>query len=1011
MVNTLHRILFACAMVFFTLAFGGAARAGIPEQRWLTIEDEHFSIHYPASLERVAERSLVLAKRARLRLIKEMGHEPSRRIHIRVIDETDSANGSANATHYPHINLFATAPEGMSSLGSYDDWLDVLVTHELAHVVHLDLVYGLPNAANWVLGLGGLGLYWSPQHMLPRWFIEGLATYEESKLGARGRHRYALFDMFVRLAVLEGRRPSVAQLSNSNPHFPYGSGPYLYGVQFFHDLATRYGMPAIRAFLRRYGSRVLPFSMNRSAKAAFGKDFDALWAQFELDQDRRFLAQARAIRARGLRQGRRLTFTNAPSAAGRHVAEPLWSPDDRWIYFFADDGHNPTSIQKIPRLGTWLREGRGLASQGAGVGASVVSDRMTSLSSFGFVDAQARHLVVRGSRRFENRQDWDDLFLVDTHSKREKALTQGARARDPAVSPDRRSVVFVRNDGGQSRLAFLDLGTKKIKELAPVSDAQEVYEPCFDPTGRYVAYSLWREGGFRNIYLFDRETQKTKRLTFARGIDSAPSFGPAGKRLYFSSDRDGVFNIYALDLHSQSLRQVTNVLGGAFYPAVSHDGKTLAYVGATARGYDIWTMPVDPKREINVPLEEGEVYPVPDPWPEQVIAQSKRPGMKARRYRAWKTLYPRVLAPTALSFDNRPGYRSLALKLGANDAAELHEWDLELRFTNLSRVPNASIRYRLRRLAPYLSFDLGRGVYRKNGFVRPAEPGSQAFVRTSFRSRASSAGISASGVIQATPVGRVNWSAGYRMTYYENLDLGALQIDPNAPSLSSREEGWTARLTGGLSYDDRRNGVFSRSPEGGQRVALRVSVADPWLGGQGRAVESSLSVERYFGLPWLDHHVLGLRLSGAMTTRGAAGFGSFSLGGVGGAADLLTSIAQDLPLNLVGTLRGYPVAARSGRYMVLGKAEYRFPLFPIQKGAPSLLLYASSFEAIVFTDWGDAFDRFTAREKFLGSVGGAIKMDLRKGYGFGMQLMLQYARGLDPKLGQSSLRLLLGNSF
>lgn len=997
-------------LVGLALALVEPAQAGIPEQQWLTLKDAHFSVHYPAGLERIAERALVVAERARRRLSKDFGHETKRRIHIRVIDETDSANGSANATSYPHINLYSTAPEGMSSLGSYDDWLDVLVTHELAHVVHLDMVSGIPGAANIVLGLGGVGLYWSPQHMLPRWMIEGLATYEESKLSARGRHRYALFDMFLRTAVLEGRRPTIAQLSHSNPHFPYATGPYLYGLQFVHDLATRYGMDAVRAFLHRYGSRVLPFSMNRVAKAAFGKSFDQLWEDFERDLDRRFRAQARAIRARGLRQGRRLTFSNAPAAAGRHVAEPLWSKDDRWIYFFTDDGHEPTSIQKIPRRGSWLREGRGAASEGASVGAVVVARRMSSLSSFDFADSQERRLVVRGRRAFEHRQDWDDLFLLDTKSGRETQLTQGARARDPAVSPDHRSVAFVRNDAGQSRLAFLDLASRKIQELAPVSDSQEVYEPAFDPSGRYVAYSLWRAGGFRNIYIYDRLRKRSRRLTFARGIDAAPVFGPEGKRIYFSSDRSGVFNIYAYDLERQSLSQVSNVLGGAFYPAVSHDGQTLVYVGGSARGYDLWSMELDPSREFPMEAEQGEVYPQADPWPEQVIGQGKRPAHKARRYRAWKTIYPRVIGPQAVSVDTRAGYRALSLAVGANDAAELHNWDLELAFSSLSRVPNFSLRYRTSRFAPNLSLSAGRGVFLQEGFRRPAGSGEDYF-KNSFRSRATTGSIGLGGMFQATQVGRVHWSASYRLSKYENLDLGDLTIDPNAPSLASREEGVSARVSGGLSYDDRQNGTFSRNPERGQLISLRLSVANPWLGGQGRAVETSLSVERFFRVPWLNHHVLGLRMAGSMTSRGAAGFGGYSLGGVGGPSDLLASIAQDLPVSLVGTLRGYPVAARSGRYMGLLKAEYRFPLFPIQRGAPSLLLYASSFEGMIFSDWGDAFDRFSERKKLLGSVGAGVRMDLRKGYGFGMQLLFQYARGLDPELGQNSLRLLLGNNF
>ena len=49
-------------------------------------------------------------------------------------DDTDSANGSATAVPFPRISLNVTAPDSMSVLGNYDDWLDILVTHEFVHI-------------------------------------------------------------------------------------------------------------------------------------------------------------------------------------------------------------------------------------------------------------------------------------------------------------------------------------------------------------------------------------------------------------------------------------------------------------------------------------------------------------------------------------------------------------------------------------------------------------------------------------------------------------------------------------------------------------------------------------------------------------------------------------------------------------------------------------------------------------------------------------------------------------
>ena len=62
----------------------------------------------------------------------------------------------------------------------------------------------------------------------------------------------------------------------------------------------------------------------------------------------------------------------------------------------------------------------------------------------------------------------------------------------------------------------------------------------------------------------------------------------------FASDRTGIYDVYAYELASQQLYQVTNVLGGAFQPAVSPDGKTLVYTGFPSEGFDLYTMAFDP---------------------------------------------------------------------------------------------------------------------------------------------------------------------------------------------------------------------------------------------------------------------------------------------------------------------------------------------------------------------------------------------------------------------------------
>src|SRR5688572_2088318 len=164
----------------------------------------------------------MLLERAHARLAVGLGHETWLRTHVTMTDGTDAANGSANANPYPRINANITAPDSMSVLETYDDWLDILLTHEYTHVVHLDTIHGIPRIVNALMGFGVLGKVWAPNIIQPRWMVEGLASVEESRLTSQGRHRSSQFDMMLRMAVLEHGFLPIDRVSSGANLFPHG---------------------------------------------------------------------------------------------------------------------------------------------------------------------------------------------------------------------------------------------------------------------------------------------------------------------------------------------------------------------------------------------------------------------------------------------------------------------------------------------------------------------------------------------------------------------------------------------------------------------------------------------------------------------------------------------------------------------------------------------------------------------------------------------------------------------
>ena len=174
-----------------------------------------------------------------------------------------------------------------------------------------------------------------------------------------------------------------------------------------------------------------------------------------------------------------------------------------------------------------------------------------------------------------------------------RRLTHGVRAHDPDVSPDGRTVVFVRKLGDRSDLVTVGLDGKGLKPLTASAEGVEWSGPRWSPRGDAIVASRLLPGGWLDLVRVDPATGAVEQLTHDRAKDVEPTWTPDGEAVVFRSDRDGVSNLYALRLADRSLVRVTNVLGGAFQPSVSPDGRSVAYSAYSSRGYDVHVAPLD----------------------------------------------------------------------------------------------------------------------------------------------------------------------------------------------------------------------------------------------------------------------------------------------------------------------------------------------------------------------------------------------------------------------------------
>ena len=133
-----------------------------------------------------------------------------------------------------------------------------------------------------------------------------------------------------------------------------------------------------------------------------------------------------------------------------------------------------------------------------------------------------------------------------------------------AMNIDGSNVHMVSNGEGRTTCSYFFKGGKK--ECPPPADYSKGYVWAIYPD--YEIYTATPDG--KNI----------KNLTNSPGYDAEATISPDGKKIIFTSERDGDLELYSMDINGKNIKRLTHEPGydgGAFF---SPDNKTIVYRGS-----------------------------------------------------------------------------------------------------------------------------------------------------------------------------------------------------------------------------------------------------------------------------------------------------------------------------------------------------------------------------------------------------------------------------------------------
>jgi hypothetical protein len=561
---------------------------------WEIYRSPHFNVYYYKEEEPSLQKVVSFAESAYDQLARGFNFQIKEPIPI-IYYATHSAFEQNNVI----LNFI---PEGIGAFASParfrmvlpidmpDPELMELLLHEMTHIFEYHMLFQ---------GSLAKAVASTP----PTWFMEGLASYMAKDETARDK-------MFLRDAVVNDRIPPISRADFG------GFFAYRFGHAVFDFIEERWGRDGFLDFLyeirNTVGSRP-----DRAVERAFKMEPEEFDIEFRRWLRKKYLPE--------------LVETGEPSDFGR---------------LFRIENQSET------------RETSPVASPSGDLVAAISAAKGDV--DVVLFDTRKRTLIRNLTKGFSN--EYQYLAAQEMYLGRNMG-------RDLTFSPDGNTIAtFAKREKGRS-LLLLDVLGGGIRELIDMPDVEQPSAAAFSPDGKKIAFGAWRNNRF-DVFLFDLETRQITNFTNDEIFDGAPTFSPDGrslvlvsvvgtgyaklfridldkpgqryqltsgdsnendpvyspdgKRLYFTSDRDGRDNIYSLDLASGEVRQYTNVVTGASMPTVLRDpeeggqgerGERLVFTGFWKGTFNLYVTDVDepvkePTKEA-VPVEPALAQDLP----------------------------------------------------------------------------------------------------------------------------------------------------------------------------------------------------------------------------------------------------------------------------------------------------------------------------------------------------------------------------------------------------------------
>lgn len=525
---------------------------------WQVMTTEHFKIYFYSDEEEVAAMGAKSAEDSYRELAQKFNIEIDKKIPLIIY---------SSSAYFAQTNIIPSLlPE---SVGGFTEFMKGRVVvpflgtyFEFDHVIRHELVHVFTRAKlNDVTDRLTARRFAYP----PLWFTEGLAEFWSVDWDSDG-------DMIARDMVLNNRLFTIPNMYQINGTY------YMYklGESICHFIDMTYGPDKLVKIFDNWHKAK---TFDEIVELTLGDNLEEVSKKWEYYLKKKYFPKFEEFGLPSM-ESDKLTFDGYNLKAAPFRWDDGTGEKD-WVVFKAN---------RMGYTGIYLK----LLNGGKNSARKLIKgDNSAEFESLYFlnssIDAHSSGKIVFSAKSKDN----DVIYIYDLNKEgisHRFEIDSLVAIRSPRFNSDATMIAF----SGIRKSGYVDIYLLNMKNGQYQRLTDDLYsdiEPDFSVDDREIIFSSDRafdgKYGALNLFKINTVTKSVSQLTGGIFTDQTPEVTPEG--IYFSSDRDGNFNIYRLNPDGQ-IERISEFATGAFDPRVTPDSNQIVYSGYQQLWFNVFKM-------------------------------------------------------------------------------------------------------------------------------------------------------------------------------------------------------------------------------------------------------------------------------------------------------------------------------------------------------------------------------------------------------------------------------------